>query len=155
MTTAPVLVADLLRHDLIVRLRVTGHSMTPFIRTGDVLTVEPLRDRRLSRGDVILHAPGRRLVAHRIVGWRGALVRSRGDIAPGEDPPLLPGDVLGIVTAVERDGRSVRLGPRPLRAAIAWLSRTGLLRGLACSRERFLRSGRIPPDPPARVSPSG
>lgn len=144
MTEAHALVSDLLRHDRSVRIRVTGHSMTPFIRTGDVLTVEPLRGRRLSRGDVILHAPGPRLVAHRVVGWKGALVRSRGDVAPGEDPLLSSAFVLGIVTGVERDGRGLRLGPRPLRAVIAGLSRAGVLRGLARARERFLRSSRAP-----------
>jgi hypothetical protein len=125
--------------------------MTPFVRSGDVLAVEPLRGRPLSTGDVILHAPGPRLVAHRVVGRRGALVRSRGDIAPCEDAPVAPGDVLGIVAGIERDGRRVRLGPRPVRVAIALLSRAGILRGLAVARERLLGASPIPADPAALV----
>lgn len=140
MTTVPALVAGLLRHGSGVRLGVTGHSMTPFVRKGDVLTIEPPLGRRLSLGDVVLCAPDRRLVAHRIVGWRGELVRLRGDLAPTEDATLAPADVLGVVTRVERGGREVRLGPRPVRAAIAWLSRSGLLRQLARVRERLRTS---------------
>lgn len=137
MTDVPALVAGLLREGTAVRLSVTGHSMTPFVRAGDVLTIEPLGERRLSRGDVVLCAPDRRLVAHRIVGWRAGLVRVRGDVAPAEDAALAPADVLGVVTRVERGGREIRFGPRPARAAVAWLSRIGLLRQLARVRARL------------------
>jgi len=141
VTAVPALVAGLLRDGTGVRLGVTGHSMAPFVRTGDVLTIEPLRGRRLSRGDVVLSAPDRRLVAHRIVGWRGGRLRLRGDVAPAEDAALAPADVLGVVTRVERGGRKVRLGPRSVRAAIAWLSRSGLLHALARTRERLRGHG--------------
>ena len=131
------LLADLLRGGTPVRLEVTGHSMSPFIRSGDVVTIEPLSGRRPALGDVVALAPGGRLLLHRLVGWDRGQALCRGDAAAGADPSASPDDLLGRVTRVERGGRRVRLGLGLERLPIAWLSRIGLLRALARRRERL------------------
>jgi hypothetical protein len=131
------LLEDLLRGGTAVRLEVTGHSMSPFIRTGDVVTIEPLSGRRLRLGQVVALAPGGHLLVHRLVGWHRGLARVRGDVAACADPLASPDELLGRVTRVERGGRRVRLGLGIERLAIAWLSRVGLLRALARLRERL------------------
>jgi hypothetical protein len=125
------LLADLLRGGTPVRLEVTGHSMSPFIRSGDVVTIEPLSSHRPTLGAVVALAPGGRLLVHRLVGW------GRGDAAAGADPSASPDDLLGRVSRVERGGRPVRLGLGLERLPIAWLSRLGLLRVLARLREQL------------------
>ena len=90
-----------------VRLTVTGESMRPALRPGEiVLLARPaLRPPRL--GDVVLfqHPEGLRL--HRLV-WGPPLAarswRTKGDLSRSCDPRISPRDVLGTVIAVE--GRS-------------------------------------------------
>lgn len=134
------LVTDLLEAGLPVRLEVTGHSMSPFIRSGDVVTIEPLPGRRPALGEVIAVATEGRLRIHRLVGWDRGRALARGDVAAAADPPASPDDLIGRVTLVERGGRRVRLGLGIERLPIAWLSRAGLWRGLARLRERLRRA---------------
>ncbi len=49
-----------------VRFRAGGSSMTPAIRDGDLLTVEPKGERPVSVGDVVIYASEGHLIAHRI-----------------------------------------------------------------------------------------
>jgi hypothetical protein len=118
-----------------VSLTVTGHSMTPAIRSGDRLTLEPLR-RTPRLGDVLACDSEGRLVVHRLVAWERCRAVVRGDVAPACDPPLAAGAALGLVTRIERGGREVRCGPGSGRA-LAWLSWCGALRVAACLRERL------------------
>jgi hypothetical protein len=111
--------------------------MTPFIRSGDVVTIEPLSGHHPALGEVVALAPGGRLVVHRLVGWDRGQALCRGDAAAGADPPASPDDLLGRVTRVERGGQRVRLGLGLERLPIAWLSRVGLLRAMARLRERL------------------
>jgi hypothetical protein len=131
------LAADLLRGGSPVRLEVTGHSMSPFIRSGDVVTIEPLSGRRPALGEVVAVAPASGLLVHRLVGWKRGRALSRGDVAAEADPVTPSEALLGRVTRVERRGRRVRLGLGIERVAIAWLSRAGLLRALARLRQRL------------------
>ncbi len=112
--------------------------MSPFIRSGDVVTIEPLAGRRPALGEVVALAPGGHLLVHRVVGWdHSGRALCRGDVSVGPDPPPSPEELLGRVTRVERSGRRVRLGLGIERWPIAWLSRLGVLRGLARLRERL------------------
>jgi hypothetical protein len=133
----PPLLADLLRRGSAVRLEVTGHSMSPFIRSGDVVTIEPLLGHRPAPGEIVALVSEGRLRVHRLVGWDRGRALFRGDVATEADPAASPDDLLGRVTRVERGGRRVRLGLGLERLAIAWLSRIGLLRALARLKERL------------------
>ena len=133
------LLVDLLRSGTSVRLEVTGHSMSPLIRGGDVVTIEPLSGRRPSLGEVVALAPGGRLLVHRLGGWDRDRAVCRGDVAAHADPVPSADELLGRVTRVERGGRRVRLGLGVERLPIALLSRVGLLRVLARLRERLRR----------------
>jgi SOS-response transcriptional repressor LexA len=128
---APLL-KDLLSEGRPVCLEVNGHSMTPFIRRGDLVTVHPRRGARPSLGEVLVATPdAHRFTVHRCVDRVADGVVLRGDCAPASDPPIALERVLGVVTRVERQGREVRAGLGPERRLIAWLSRTGLLGRIA------------------------
>jgi hypothetical protein len=136
------LFADLLSSGVSVRLEVGGHSMAPFVRSGDVVTVAPRGDARPSLGDVVVCAVERdQLTMHRVVGWTGGQLVPRGDAAPTADAALQLDSVVGLVRRVERRGRPVRLGLGPERRVIAWLSRLGLLASLGRLRARLVPGG--------------
>ena len=136
------LFAELLTSGVSVRLEVGGHSMTPFIRSGDVVTVVPRGDTRPSLGDVVVCTADRdQVTMHRVVGWAGGRLVPRGDAAPTADPTLPLDAVVGLVRRVERSGRRLRLGLGPERRVIAWLSRLGLLASLGRLRARLVPGG--------------
>jgi signal peptidase I len=123
------------------RFRARGLSMAPFIKDGDIVTIGPLRARRLRPGDIAAFcskATGN-LIVHRIVRKRSDGFLVRGDNAAQADGPLAAADVFGRVTRVERGGREVRFGRGPARRIIAFLSRIGALRPLIAGARKVVR----------------
>lgn len=109
----------LLRRGQPLRFRATGASMEPSIRSGDLLTVDPIDAQALRPGDVVLYQSERGPRVHRMVGQVGATFRLQGD-APGclvEEVPVA--EVLGRVALVERGGRPIRLD-RGMQGAMRW-----------------------------------
>lgn len=105
------LLAELLQRGEAIEFRARGGSMSPIIRDGDRLRIEPVQAGQLRCGDIIAYRRGGRLFVHRYLGrWpdSGAL-RTRGDFHTRVEPPLDPSEVLGRVTAVGRYGKKVRL----------------------------------------------
>lgn len=113
------------------RFSAGGHSMAPFIRNGDVISVSPLFPPRLpGRGDVVafLHPETKLLCVHRVLSGSGDTFLLQGDNLPGRSDGMISREaIIGRVTHVERRGRSVRLGLGPERLLLAILSQSGLL----------------------------
>jgi len=129
------------------RFRAGGHSMAPFIRDGDVITVSPPASSAPGLGDVVafIHPETQLLCLHRVLSVNGKGFLMQGDNMPEIPDGMIPRDaIVGRVTRVERAGRRVRLGLGPERPLVALLSRCG---GLAVIRRyaaplytRFSRS---------------
>ena len=123
------LLRDVLGKGASFRFKAKGFSMTPIIKDGDIITVSPCLSAGLRSGDIaaFAHPVTDRLVVHRIVGIRGGSFFVKGDNNEDFDG-LIPGShVLGRITRIERDGRSVQLGLGAERSAIALLSRFHIL----------------------------
>lgn len=119
-----------------VKLRAFGHSMTPAIRSGEVLVVEAAPPEALVIGDVVLARDGRHLLAHRIARIAAGRVLLRDDQTGRDDGWFDASRVLGRVTAVERAGVRRPVAYRPLLLAgrrFAAQVRHGL-RGLVARR---------------------
>lgn len=104
--------------------------MTPFIKDGDEITIASPSKVEPTVGKVVAYVQSisGNLIVHRIVGKQGRTFLIQGDNAAGQpDEFILPQDILGCVTRVERDGRRVNLGLGLERYPIAILSRRGLL----------------------------
>jgi len=87
--------------------RVTGSSMLPSVRPGDILTVRQCDARDARVGDIALFTRDRRLFAHRVVAHSGASLVTQGDAIPTPDPPVTTSEFLARVVSVNRAGREV------------------------------------------------
>ncbi len=127
-TTVKELLVAVLEHGRQFRFRAAGMSMFPFIRSGDVVTVSPLKgEPRI--GDVVafLQVSDRSLTLHRVVGTGRQTYEIRGDSAMQSDGKIPGKNILGRVVKAERNGSEVRLGFGAEGRAIAVLSRWGIL----------------------------
>jgi len=115
--------------------------MLPLLRSGDILTIAPLRG-GVRLGDVVafVGGPDRGLVVHRVCGRYAGRLDIRADNArdPADIVPV--GAVLGVVTRAERGGRRVRLGLGPERVLVAVLVRLELLQPLTAALRALRRS---------------
>lgn len=127
------LMRDILDRGIDFRFRARGLSMSPFIKDGDFISVSPVSKVKPSIGKVVafVQPVSGSLIVHRVVGSRGTAFLIQGDNTGGKvDGLFQPEEILGCVTGVERNGRQVVFGLGPERFLIAYLSRSGLLRGL-------------------------
>lgn len=117
------LVSEAVRTAGRVRLRVSGTSMVPAMRPGDLITVERADTAQIAPGEIVVFALSGRLVVHRVTGITAipgsaksggnegdALLQTRGDCARRNDPMVRGSELLGRVTQIERG--SLRMQPR-------------------------------------------
>jgi hypothetical protein len=105
------LAAEVLQSGGQMQLRVTGASMLPSLWPGDFLTIQSNNLGQVEPGDVVLYIREGRFFVHRTVSEFDSnaddeqqFLITRGDSLPQIDPPVLPAQLLGKVTRVERDG---------------------------------------------------
>jgi signal peptidase len=128
----PELLKDILSKGAECRFKAKGHSMSPFIKDGDVVTVSPLLPASPGIGDVVafIHKETGRLLIHRIVGRNGESYLIRGDNTLEGDGLIHKANILGFVTKVERNEKEVLLGLGPEKFFIAFLTQRGLFTSL-------------------------
>lgn len=112
------LCGDLLSGGTPIRFRATGASMAPAIRDGDLLTVEPLANRLISEGDIVLYPVGPGFRAHRVRSFdrhRKELI-CQGDSWFCRPEVVSVGAVIGVVTGL---GSRATAAP-PRRPLVIW-----------------------------------
>jgi len=121
------------------RFRAVGRSMSPFIRDGDVLTIQPLRRRQLRQGLVVafIHPATGNFVVHRIIRRRNDRLSVQGDNIPNEFDEIPEEAVIGFLARVERDGKMRKLGLGSEGWLIAGLNRQGLFKPLRAAVSRI------------------
>jgi hypothetical protein len=127
---APLLREALAREGRL-RLLLRGTSMLPTLPVECEIEVAPLPERpreRLHLGSLVVFPAGDILVAHRLVRRAGGQWVIQGDGRRAPDPPVEPGQVLGVVTAAYEGGR--RCWPGRAESALCWfwVARYHLLR---------------------------
>lgn len=121
--------------------------MYPFIKDGDVITVETFpspsegRQRGPRLGDIVAvcHPVTGRLLVHRAIGRRRGKVLARGDNCPQPDGLVDSSAVLGRVSRVERGGHVVVLGRGPEKLLVVGLARHNALIPLVAVVRRAVR----------------
>ena len=107
------------------RFEARGASMHPVIRDGDIVTVRPLAGGTRT-GDVVafVHPETGGVRLHRVVGAGETGYLLKGDNALCGDGAVARDALLGRVARIEREGRTVLLGPALRSSLLARLSRT-------------------------------
>lgn len=111
LTTA----SKLLESGYKVRFVASGHSMSPIIKDGDFVTVEPLSE-ETRRRDIYLYQRDGRPIIHRLVSSRGGNLIMRGDACSRDDEPVNQAQLLGRVIRIERAGHCFSLIDRRAEA---------------------------------------
>ncbi|MCJ7483235.1 MAG: S26 family signal peptidase [Thermodesulfovibrionales bacterium] len=90
------------------RFQAKGHSMTPAIRDGDIVTVSPLKEIMPRRGDVLAfrHPERPQMLVHRVLHTMARKYFVKGDNCPEADGWIPAENILGLISKVERQGRS-------------------------------------------------
>lgn len=117
------LVVELARRFGEVQLRVTGASMLPSVRPGDVLSVRHCVISDLQPGQILLYRRHGKLVAHRVIRIHSDSVTTRGDSVYNDDLPIEESDIVGQVFSVLRRGRPVSDQPSLLHRAASYILR--------------------------------
>jgi signal peptidase I len=99
------LVGEVLHRFGEARVQVSGSSMLPSIRPGDVLTIRRRLADEIRSGEVAVFTRHDRLFAHRVVGHLGRRLVTQGDRVPTRDAPVSEDELLGVVVSVSRGGR--------------------------------------------------
>lgn len=136
--------ADLLKATLAkglsFRFEAKGFSMAPFIKSGDVVTVSPLSSSPISIGKpaAFIHPLTKKLVIHRVIGKIDKDYFIKGDNSLAADGLVRKENILGYVSAVERNGKAVSFGFGREKFIIAFLSRMKILNFILWSWRRLI-----------------
>jgi len=86
------------------RFRARGQSMHPVIRDGDIIVIAPIRECQPVPGTIAAypHPNTGKLVVHRLRSFRDGRYLAAGDNTISPDGWVSPGDLLGVVTGIER-----------------------------------------------------
>jgi signal peptidase I len=144
---------EILKSGLNLRVKVTGQSMAPFLRGGEILTIkkEPLH--ALRKGDLILfkNSQGAPLL-HRIIQKRMSsddkiTFRTKGDALIAFDEPVQYDRVLGKVCRIEKTNstpksKCINMESRKWRMINSIIAQTSVIKpylksALTFSRKRF------------------
>jgi hypothetical protein len=104
-----------LRQGWVMRFRPRGSSMTPFIRSGDIVDILP--GKNLSIGDIVLYALLEELVMHRVIAKGNNRIITKGDGLNYLDPTIDLENIWGRAIRCRRHGKSWRLDSFPSRMA--------------------------------------
>lgn len=111
----------------------SGTSMFPFLRKGDILTIDPATMETIKRGDIVVFEVGDKWIAHRVIriqSFDGAIqITTRGDARISSDPTINKTNYLGLISSIERDSKKISL--RSFRKKLD--SQVHLLGGIALS----------------------
>ena len=115
-----------------------GSSMSPFIKSGDVLTVAP-NNFNPSIGTVVAYIDNNRkkVLMHRVIGKQKDKYILKGDNCKFIDGIMSKDSFAGYVESIQRKGELIRLGFGKEKILIALLSRSGLLFYALCFLRRI------------------
>lgn len=91
----------------------SGNSMFPFIRDGDILTIQPTPIEHIKRGDIAVYESAEKWIAHRVIhisSNNGILqIVTRGDARISNDELIIKENYIGSVITLERNKKTISL----------------------------------------------
>jgi signal peptidase I len=99
-----------------VQILAAGYSMFPFLRKGDILTINPAPIDLIKRGDIVVYELNEKWIAHRVIHINhkseGLEFLLRGDTCVAFDPPVNKENFIGKVSEFQRLHRQKKLNGR-------------------------------------------
>lgn len=136
------LIVEVNSHSALLKVRVKGSSMAPFLKDSDVVTLLPFPC-PIRYGDIVaLLLRQDNFVIHRVVAIGKNSFGIKGDNTAQADGSVAKSDILAKVISIERRGLVRNFGLGRERMPIAFLSRRGWLAYLYQRRQiipTFLR----------------
>ena len=123
------------------RFRAKGHSMAPFIKNMDIVTISPLSKNRPETGDIVAASFWERksIMVHRVVNEKQGRFIIKGDNNKLGDGIFERDQIIGTVSKIERKGKRIWCGGRAVGKIIAFFSKNGVLNNLILP---ILRTGK-------------
>ncbi len=104
----PDVAESILSNNINMKVPVTGDSMSPLLRTGDSIYVEPVKAEDLSAGDILVYKTQGNMVAHRLIRILRSngkfMFLTKGDTFSSADSLLKESDLIGRVYATGKYG---------------------------------------------------
>ncbi|MCM8762902.1 MAG: S24/S26 family peptidase [Candidatus Omnitrophica bacterium] len=92
-----------------LKVRVKGKSMRPFLSEGDILFISPVGPAGVSKGDIVVYSENNNFVCHRIFKIQGSHLLIKPDTGIKPEATLSFEQLIGRVVAVEKKGIIFRL----------------------------------------------
>ncbi len=123
------------------RFKATGHSMSPFIKNQDILTISPLPINRPVAGDIVAASFGEKksIMVHRVIAKKQGKFIMKGDNNKSQDGVFEQNQIIGLVSKVERNDMTVWFGQGYFGRVVAMLSKSGLLNSIILPVLRVIR----------------
>jgi len=113
------LFSSMLKEGYHLRMRVTGTSMSPFLKTGAIVTLSKIPVDQLKIGDIIFcQRDERTLKLHRLIAIKKNMLITKGDALDSSDHPVDETGYLGKVTCIE-DHCSYTVWPRNMETPLS------------------------------------
>ena len=108
------LTSDILRSGNSIRFTACGSSMLPWIKDGDMLTIQPRTENEIRVGQVVFYpSAGDRPVVHRVIRIQlkgsQSMIVTRGDASPKSEEHVKLEEVLGVVVRIHRGSKVIHL----------------------------------------------
>lgn len=109
----PDVAKNILKNNINMKIPVTGDSMSPVLRTGDSIYVEPVKSEDLSAGDILVYRTEGSMVAHRLIRILRSngkfMFLTKGDTFSSSDGLLKESELIGRVYATGKYGMDLNL----------------------------------------------
>lgn len=91
----------------VVKLKVVGGSMRPFLQINDRVTIKHVPINQVVSGDILSYLRGSEIITHRLLIKKGQFLILKGDYTLSCDLPVQSSLVIGKVIEIERDHRAI------------------------------------------------
>jgi len=128
----------------VTHIKVKGHgnSMTPFLRTGEILFIRPVNLKGLIRiGDIIALTDNKeeKIIIHRVINKKNDLFQIKGDNCKNSDGWFQKKSIIGVVSKKMKLSGKIISFKRWENLLIAFLSKTGLLNSIVLPVGRLVK----------------
>ena len=99
-----------------IYLRLSGFSMFPFLKDGDVALIKKVEISALKTGDVIVFKLDQKMIAHRLMeikkNGEHYEITTKGDTSKNNDPKFTELNYVGKITSFNRKEKNIKITTR-------------------------------------------